>query len=326
MGRIKTTELDGTAQAVQQLAQPSATIAQHEEHAGTNHGLPQYHSDVGVVHDFVIGRPWATGFFDCQEDLKNAIMTAFFPCVTFGQIAEVLDGGEMTCPLGSFIYLLMMPALCSQWIMGSKYRAKLRKKIETTQLNGSAQAMPQLAPPAVTIIQPQVDDCSTNGFLQDQTVETTRGIVVNNLIVGRPWTTGLYDCHEHPVNAIMTAFFPCVTFGQISEILDEGQTTCPLRSLFYVLMMPIACSQLLFFGSRYRRKLRMKYDLVEAPYEDKISHIFCPFCSLCQEFRELKNMGLDPALGWNGILAREQARETKNQQVQVPPPNQAMVQ
>lgn len=27
--------------------------------------------------------------------LLAAVMTAFLPCVTFGQIAEVLDGGEM---------------------------------------------------------------------------------------------------------------------------------------------------------------------------------------------------------------------------------------
>lgn len=25
-----------------------------------------------------------------------AVMTAFFPCVTFGQIAEVQDGGELS--------------------------------------------------------------------------------------------------------------------------------------------------------------------------------------------------------------------------------------
>lgn len=90
-------------------------------------------------------------------------------------------------------------------------------RIETTQLNGSVQAMQQLAPPAVTIIQPQVDDCSTNGFLQDQTVETTGGIVVNNLIVGRPWTTGLYDCHEHPVNGNLS--FLHLILGLVSAML-----------------------------------------------------------------------------------------------------------
>ncbi|MCI00049.1 protein PLANT CADMIUM RESISTANCE 8-like, partial [Trifolium medium] len=42
-----------------------------------------------------VGNPWSTGLFDCHENQTNAVMTAFFPCVTFGQIAEVLDGGEL---------------------------------------------------------------------------------------------------------------------------------------------------------------------------------------------------------------------------------------
>jgi len=28
--------------------------------------------------------------------LVAAVMTSFFPCVTFGQIAEILDGGELS--------------------------------------------------------------------------------------------------------------------------------------------------------------------------------------------------------------------------------------
>lgn len=71
---------------------------------------------------------------------------------------------------------------------------------------------------------------------------------------------------------------------------------CPLGTFIYMLMMPPLCSQWIM-GSKYRAKLRKKYGLVEAPYEDVVSHIFCPCCSLCQEFRELKNRGLDPALG-----------------------------
>lgn len=71
---------------------------------------------------------------------------------------------------------------------------------------------------------------------------------------------------------------------------------CHLGSFIYLLMMPALCSQWVM-GSKYRAKLRKKYGLVEAPYTDVISHVFCPCCSLCQEFRELKFRGLDPALG-----------------------------
>ena len=34
-------------------------------------------------------------YYVCFFSSFAAVMTAFFPCVTFGQIAEVLDGGEM---------------------------------------------------------------------------------------------------------------------------------------------------------------------------------------------------------------------------------------
>lgn len=144
----------------------------------------------------------------------------------------------------------------------------------------------------------------------------------NKFAVGKPWSTGLFDCQEHETNAMMTACLPCVTFGQIAEVLDEGEMTCPLGSFIYLVMMPAFCSHWIL-GSKYRTKLRKKYDLVEAPYEDKISHIFCPCCSLCQEFRELKIRGLDPALGWNGIIAQQRGVQYQNQ-VKVPPPNQTM--
>ncbi|XP_021732015.1 protein PLANT CADMIUM RESISTANCE 8 [Chenopodium quinoa] len=114
--------------------------------------------------------------------------------------------------------------------------------------------------------------------------------------IGNPWTTGLFNCHEDWTNAVVTAFLPCITFGQIAEVLDEGELSSPWGSFIYLLMMPALCSQWIM-GSKYRKKLRKKYDLVEAPYTDKVSHIFCLCCSLCQDYRELKNRGLDPSLG-----------------------------
>ncbi|AES67981.1 putative PLAC8 motif-containing protein [Medicago truncatula] len=142
-------------------------------------------------------------------------------------------------------------------------------------------------------------------------------------VVGSPWSTGLFDCHENQTNAIMTAFLPCVTFGQIAEVLDGGELSCHLGSFIYLLMMPALCTQWIM-GSKYRTKLRKKYDLVEAPHTDVISHIFCPCCSLCQEFRELKIRGLDPALGWNGILALQHSKHQSDPTLNNPPSTQFM--
>ncbi|KNA22453.1 hypothetical protein SOVF_033330 [Spinacia oleracea] len=143
--------------------------------------------------------------------------------------------------------------------------------------------------------------------------------------IGNPWTTGLFNCHEDRTNAVVTAFLPCITFGQIAEVLDEGELTSPWGSFIYLVLMPTLCSQWIM-GSKYRKKLRKKYDLVEAPYTDKVSHIFCSSCSLCQDFRELKNRKLDPSLGWKGILAQQKGEQTKDQLAQTPPTNQEMIQ
>ncbi|ANM59619.1 PLAC8 family protein [Arabidopsis thaliana] len=119
-----------------------------------------------------------------------------------------------------------------------------------------------------------------------------------NLSVGRPWSTGLFDCQADQANAVLTTIVPCVTFGQIAEVMDEGEMTCPLGTFMYLLMMPALCSHWVM-GSKYREKMRRKFNLVEAPYSDCASHVLCPCCSLCQEYRELKIRNLDPSLGTN---------------------------
>ncbi|XP_031387492.1 protein PLANT CADMIUM RESISTANCE 8-like isoform X1 [Punica granatum] len=160
--------------------------------------------------------------------------------------------------------------------------------------------------------------------------------VGENIAVGNPWTTGLFDCQEHPRSAIMSTFLPCVTFGQIVEVLDAGEMSksdvilnmplgmyWALGGYIYLVMMPGLCSHWLM-GSKYRAKLRRNYNLVEAPHTDVITHIFCPFCALSQEFRELKNRGHDPALGWKGIMAQQQAPNNGHLDISIPPQNQSM--
>ncbi|KAK3222585.1 hypothetical protein Dsin_009610 [Dipteronia sinensis] len=36
------------------------------------------------------------------------------------------------------------------------------------------------------------------------------------------WSTGLYDCCEDPKNCLIALLCPCITFGQIAEIIDRG--------------------------------------------------------------------------------------------------------
>ncbi|OVA20318.1 Uncharacterized protein family Cys-rich [Macleaya cordata] len=134
-----------------------------------------------------------------------------------------------------------------------------------------------------------------------------------------PWSTGLFSCHQHWKNALVTVFLPCVTFGQIAEIVDEGETSSAMAGFLCCLTLNMP-----WFGKmkgcKYRKKLREKYNL-EKPIGDSVSHIFCPCCALCQEFRELKNRGLDPSLGWKASLAAQQQNQEK---FTIPPKNQNM--
>ncbi|KAF7847512.1 hypothetical protein BT93_L2889 [Corymbia citriodora subsp. variegata] len=140
------------------------------------------------------------------------------------------------------------------------------------------------------------------------------------------WTTGLFDCMDDPMNAAITFFFPCLTFGQVAEIIDNGTTTCAMAGLMYALIgsfIGIPC----IYSCTYRSKLRSKFGLVESPAPDWIVHFLFEPCALCQEYRELNRRGWDPAIGWVGNVQRQQQMQQQQQQqaAMVPPMNQTMM-
>ncbi|XP_010265198.1 PREDICTED: cell number regulator 2-like [Nelumbo nucifera] len=110
------------------------------------------------------------------------------------------------------------------------------------------------------------------------------------------WTTGLCDCFDDPGNCCITFCCPCVTFGQNAEVIDKGTTSCGVAGFIYYALANIGCSCLYTFS--YRSKLRGLYSLQEAPCGDLLIHCCCLSCALCQEYRELKNRGVDPSIGW----------------------------
>ncbi|GLT91773.1 hypothetical protein SLE2022_096460 [Rubroshorea leprosula] len=110
------------------------------------------------------------------------------------------------------------------------------------------------------------------------------------------WTTGLCDCWEDPSNCFFTMFCPCITLGRNSEIINRGEMLCRKATHLH-----IATGVLLFgwiFGWSNRKTLRQHFSLPETPFPDCCSHVFCMWCALCQEHRELQNRGAYPFLGW----------------------------
>ncbi|KAK2991396.1 hypothetical protein RJ640_010860 [Escallonia rubra] len=139
------------------------------------------------------------------------------------------------------------------------------------------------------------------------------------------WRTGLFDCMDDPGNALVTMCFPCVTFGQVAEIVDNGHTSCATSGLLLGLVMCLIGWPCLITFT-YRTKLRSRYGLVESPGPDWLIHCFCDCCALCQEYRELQLRGMDPSIGWQANVARYQNLQQQQQQVaMMPPMNQRMM-
>ncbi|XP_071714782.1 uncharacterized protein [Rutidosis leptorrhynchoides] len=172
--------------------------------------------------------------------------------------------------------------------------------------------------------QPQgVNFVSQPGY-QTPNMGPQNGVPIGNQYIAQTqgWKTGLFDCFDDVENAIITACFPCVTFGQIAEILDNGQTSCATSGLLYgciAAFIGIPC----IMSCSYRTKMRIRYGLMETPAPDWVTHCFCEWCALCQVYRELKTRGLDPAIGWQGNMVRNQ--QMQQYPMMTPPRNQQMM-
>ncbi|XP_010932525.1 cell number regulator 10 [Elaeis guineensis] len=119
----------------------------------------------------------------------------------------------------------------------------------------------------------------------------------------QPWSTGLCDCTDDCGNCCMTCFCPCITFGRIAEIVDQGATSCGTSGALYALLEYFTCCHWIY-SCCYRSKMRAQLHLAERPCNDCLVHCCCESCALCQEYRELKNRGFDMTIGWHANMAR----------------------
>ncbi|KAL6292279.1 hypothetical protein ACE6H2_000421 [Prunus campanulata] len=112
------------------------------------------------------------------------------------------------------------------------------------------------------------------------------------------WSLGLFSCGNEISTCCITYFLPCVTFGRIAEVVDEGRSSCCAQGCAYCCLMMLQFHWI--YSCIYREKLRTKFGLPDKPCCDCGVHFFCDSCALCQEHAELKIRGLDPSKGWTG--------------------------
>ncbi|KAK9105940.1 hypothetical protein Scep_022784 [Stephania cephalantha] len=118
------------------------------------------------------------------------------------------------------------------------------------------------------------------------------------------WSTGLYDCCDDVGNCCITCWCPCITYGRIAEIVDQGSSSCGRSGGLYALLNYFTgCAWCLSWFQR--QKMRHQYHLQENPCGDCLVHFCCEHCALCQEYRELKSRGYDMYIGWHGNVQRQ---------------------
>ncbi|GAB2269556.1 Protein CADMIUM RESISTANCE 2 [Dionaea muscipula] len=118
------------------------------------------------------------------------------------------------------------------------------------------------------------------------------------------WSTGLCDCMSDVPNCCLTCWCPCITFGQIAEIVDKGSTSCGVSGALYAIILGLTGCQWIY-SCTYRSKMRLQFGLPAGTCNDCCTHFWCEPCALCQEHRELQHRGFEPSLGWQGNLAKQ---------------------
>ncbi|KAH7836005.1 hypothetical protein Vadar_031916 [Vaccinium darrowii] len=119
-----------------------------------------------------------------------------------------------------------------------------------------------------------------------------------------PWSTGLCDCFDDVHNCCITCWCPCITFGQIAEIVDKGSSACGTSGALYTLIACVTGCPC-FYSCFYRAKMRQQFSLHESPCGDCLLHCCCESCALCQEYRELTNRGFNLPVGWHGNVEKQ---------------------
>lgn len=116
------------------------------------------------------------------------------------------------------------------------------------------------------------------------------------------WTSGICACCDDMHSCCIGLICPCFLFGKNAEFLGSGTLagSCMTHFVLWGLVNALCCllsdgtllglpgCLVACYACGYRRTLRSKYDLPEAPCGDLATHIFCHLCAICQEHREIR--------------------------------------
>ncbi|CAH8371557.1 unnamed protein product [Eruca vesicaria subsp. sativa] len=118
----------------------------------------------------------------------------------------------------------------------------------------------------------------------------------------KQWSSGICACFDDIHSCFIGLFCPCYIFGKNAELLGSGTFAgpCLTHCISWALVNTVCCFAtngvllglpgcfVSCYACGYRRSLRTKYNLEEAPCGDFVTHFFCHLCAICQEYREVR--------------------------------------
>ncbi|KVH91894.1 Uncharacterized protein family Cys-rich [Cynara cardunculus var. scolymus] len=153
------------------------------------------------------------------------------------------------------------------------------------------------------------------------------------------WAIGLFDCFSDLKISFLVLLCPCVAFGKIAEIVNEGETiwTEPGSLYCFLYIVQVGFMEIVdfiwfilfkdrcigsmsyqgwiigfilatFYNGLYRTKLRRQWNLKGSLTSDYCLHLFCHQCALCQQYRQLEHQGFIVFQGWE--RNKERFRQT----------------
>ncbi|KAL5707574.1 hypothetical protein ACHQM5_018463 [Ranunculus cassubicifolius] len=123
------------------------------------------------------------------------------------------------------------------------------------------------------------------------------------------WTSGICACCDDIHSCCIGVICPCYLFGKNAEYLGSGTLvgSCMTHCILWGLVNALCCLLtgggaliglpggcfVACYACGYRRTLRAKYNLPDAPCGDLGTHLFCHVCAVCQEHREIRDRSQD---------------------------------
>ncbi|XP_071724645.1 protein PLANT CADMIUM RESISTANCE 10 [Rutidosis leptorrhynchoides] len=116
------------------------------------------------------------------------------------------------------------------------------------------------------------------------------------------WSSGICACCDDMQSCCIGLLCPCYLFGRNAEILGSGTLvgSCLTHLIFWTFLNAACCLMtdgillglpgcfVACYACGYRKALREKYNLPEAPCGDFVTHFCCHLCATCQEYREIR--------------------------------------